>query len=258
MLSLNIANASIKNLKKDDQETNKIGKFLIVANGSFNEDLVKKSIKDRVVIALDGAFKNLSRIGIFPTYVLGDFDSIKEEQEIDFNIKDVFSYFKKIDKPNDEELRFEEYRFNDDLSFIRAASQNYTDLDKGIEFAIKKGAKDIKILCALEGNRTDHLLHNISILKKFHYANVLIYIETQKEIIQFLKNEEIEFRGTPGAKLGLFGFPEAKAVSQGLLWELNKDYILRPGFQDSSGNELKHSLIKISIEGEAILIRPNY
>ncbi len=45
MLSLNIANASIKNLKKNDQETNKVGKFLIVANGNFNKDLVKKILK---------------------------------------------------------------------------------------------------------------------------------------------------------------------------------------------------------------------
>ncbi len=243
--------------------------FLIVANGTFEEEALKKHLIGKTIVALDGAANELYKNKIEPMYILGDFDSLQEEYEKKginfFNFNNAMRYFQSIPQPKGAAPLFEEYRLgyasewsnNGDVTFVRAVSQNYTDLEKAIQFCASKGAKSIVIVNALGGERTDHSLTNFSILKRYHGKSYKIQLVTKMEIIEFLKNETRHFRGSKGAKFGLFGFPKAKAYSKGLLWEMN-DYPLELGFMESSSNILKDSNITITVKGEALMIRPNY
>ena len=205
---------------------------LIIANGHFDKKLVLNLItKHPLVVALDGAANNLIRTDIIPNYILGDFDSISDHAE---------SYFKGKDVP-----------------FISTPDQNYTDLEKGILFCKEKDTKEILITCALGGDRTDHLFGNLSLLRRQYDKTkaTKIKILTANEVIEFLKNETIEFKGPKGEKFGLFGFPKATASSKGLMWELDH-YPLELGLKESACNILKDSTIQITVKGEALMIRP--
>ena len=205
---------------------------LIIANGSFDKKLViNLTKKNPVIVALDGAANNLVRINIVPHYILGDFDSISENTETYFRGKNV--------------------------PFIPTPEQDHTDLEKGVLFCKEKGAKKILITCALGGDRTDHLFANLSLLKRQYDKthSTQIQLLTTNESIEFLKNETVDFNGAQGKHFGLFGFPKATATSKGLVWELD-NYPLELGYQESSCNILQHSKVRITVKGEALMIRP--
>lgn len=204
-------------------------KCLIIANGPFDKKLVKDIIAQEhpIIVALDGAANNLIIADVMPDYILGDFDSILENTQTYFRSKNV--------------------------KFVSTPDQDYTDLEKGVIFCKERGVKQIAITCALGGERTDHSFANLSLLRRYH--NTKIQIRTPGEIIEFLKNETVEFEGAKGEKFGLFGFPKAVASSKGLMWELD-NYQLELGYKESSCNVLQDRKIKISVKGEALMIRP--
>ena len=85
-------------------------KFLIVAKGSFDYQLVKECSEGRTIIALDGAAAHFYKFELPVDYILGDFDSleglVKKGIEV-FNIKDALEYFKTIKTPDESTLVFE-------------------------------------------------------------------------------------------------------------------------------------------------------
>ncbi|WP_010300581.1 thiamine diphosphokinase [Candidatus Odyssella thessalonicensis] len=207
--------------------------FLIVANGPFDLEVVEKYTEICETVALDGAANKLLQHGLTPQIILGDMDSISEE---------ACSAFKQVE-------------------FIPALNQDYTDLEKGIEFCKDRGARSIIITCALGGDRIDHTLANFSILKRQYQRGISITLQTSNKITQFLQDEEVTFEAPIGGKFGLFGFPAAvgssrgKAGAKGLEWELN-NYSLRLGEQESACNIIKSSPVTISVSGEALMVRP--
>lgn len=234
--------------------------FLIFGNAMRSVSaigLLSRYQHSHETVVLDGAIHGVKEAGISPRYVLGDFDSLSEDGKLEHALAEAHGYFKEKEKPGDEEVVFEPY-ISGGLMFVRAASQNFTDLDKGIKFALQNNARSIKLLNVLGGERTDHTFHNLSVLKKFHTQSAPIHIETEKEILQFLRDENISFRGTVGAKLGLFGFPKATAVSTGLVWNLDESYNLELGVQDSSCNVLAAEEVTLTVKGEALLVRPSH
>jgi hypothetical protein len=233
--------------------------FLIFGNAGRSVSaisLLQRYQDTHEVIGLDGATHWLTEKGIEPKYILGDFDSLSEDGELIGGALAAVRHFEGIPKPGDDEVVFEPYSTGE-TTFIRAASQNFTDLDKGIKFAIEKKARSVKLINVLGGERTDHTLHNISVLKKFH-GQASLHIETDREFLQFLRNEKTVFTGTVGAKFGLFGFPKATATSTGLVWNLDDSYNLELGVQDSSCNVLAEPEVHLEVKGEAFLVRPNY
>lgn len=246
--------------------------FLIVANGEWNEDIVREYMPNRTVIALDGAAIHFHTCSLVPHYILGDLDSIAEEKKCTginyFNFTSAFGYYKNLSIPDDAIVKFEEYKTKAKLNnnkkvnivYVRTMSQNYTDLDKGIQFCLHQRQSgepiDITVVCACGGNRIDHFLGNFSVLKKYNIPNVKIRFVNDLQIVEFLRNERVVFTGPIGAKFGLLGFPQALATSKGLKWELSHDYPLEIGKRGSSCNELKNTEVIIEVKGEALMIRP--
>ena len=227
----------------DERKSETIGKvsseILMIANGSFDEELFNRLRPGKTLVVLDGACNNLYQKEIVPDYIMGDFDSISIE------CKEHFLSILGGDK------------------IISLPDQSKTDLHKGIEFCDQLSASSIIIIGALGGERTDHEILNLTLLKRLHNPHRSLMIYSKKEIIQFLKDETITFEATVKAKFGLFGFLKATATSRGegeekgLEWELN-NYHLEFGGPSSACNEIYSSPVILSIQGEALMIRPNY
>ncbi|MBI5273844.1 MAG: thiamine diphosphokinase [Chlamydiales bacterium] len=199
--------------------------YLIIANGPYEDEVVQSLVKDNIVIVLDGAANHLQ--DLIPNYILGDFDSISPIAE---------DKYKSLNVP-----------------FIYTENQDYTDLEKAIFFAKEKGAKTISICCALQGDRTDHSLGNLSILKRVYDSNIPIILHTKKEMIRFLHDESFSFDGAVGDKCAFFGWPFASVTTDGLVWDVT-NWETEIGKQISSCNELKQSHVTIQVHGDILLI----
>lgn len=205
--------------------------FILVANGPFETEVVASLLENPhfTIVVLDGAANHFYEQGFTPHYILGDFDSIQ---------KSSYRHFQKAN-----------------IEFVHTPDQNHTDLEKGIQFCAKQGAKKIIIVCALGGERTDHSFANLSLLKKHHGKPYRVCIHTPKEIIEFLKDEERTIQGRLDDKFGLFGFPQARGWSKGLVWELN-NYPLKLGGKNSACNVLRDEIVFLKVQGEALMMRP--
>lgn len=203
------------------------GDFLIIANGPYQEHVVKALAPNKVVIVLDGAANHLN--DLIPDFILGDFDSISN-----FSIQ-KFTSLK--------------------VPLIYAEDQDYTDLEKAIFFAKANGAKAIFICCALGGNRTDHSLGNLSLLKKNYAKDCQITLHTNKEILCFLKDEKFQFEGEVGAQCAFFGWPLAHVSTSGLVWDVS-NWKTEIGDAVSFCNKLKKSKVEIDVTGDLLLIYP--
>ncbi|MBY0280853.1 MAG: thiamine pyrophosphokinase [Alphaproteobacteria bacterium] len=246
-------------------------RFLLVAHGPFDYKLTKECSEGRVVIALDGAAADLYKFELPVDYILGDFDSIEELSKkgiLIFDAKGALEYFKTIQVADDSILTFEPYRAEQnrgkrDVTFVRAKSQNYTDLEKGILFCLSKRADtnekiDIQIVCALGGERSDHTVTNLFFLKKYNkekYPNLTLSLLNAEETIRFLKDETITVPSAVGGKFGLFGFPVAYADCKELAWPLD-NMRLEMGVMESACNEVINSSLTVTVRGEALMIGP--
>jgi thiamine pyrophosphokinase len=112
---------------------------IIIANGEFPKQayLHEKIRSATMIICCDGAVQKMLDFGKNPNFIVGDLDSISEENKI---------------------------KFSDIL--IRDEDQNTNDLTKAVKFCVNKGIEVLEILGAT-GNREDHALGNISLLANY-------------------------------------------------------------------------------------------
>jgi len=112
---------------------------IVLANGEFpkNEILLNKLLRAGMIICCDGAVQELLDFGIIPNFIVGDMDSISEENKI---------------------------KFADILVPVRDTDTN--DLTKAVKFCIKNDFENVEILGAT-GKREDHTLGNISLLTNY-------------------------------------------------------------------------------------------
>ena len=81
------------------------------------------------------------KVNVSPDIISGDFDSIDKELLEQSKTKGI--------------------------EVIETPDQNFTDLMKGLDICEQRGAIDIAIVCSLGGERTDHSITNLGLLKKY-------------------------------------------------------------------------------------------
>jgi thiamine pyrophosphokinase len=110
------------------------GKCIIVGAGDF-AGLADFDPESDLIIAADGGYDSLRRIGVTPHIIIGDFDSICESETADFAV---------------ELLRF-------------PPEKDASDLELAVDEAIRRGRDRMDIYGAL-GGRLDHTLASIAVL----------------------------------------------------------------------------------------------
>ena len=162
--------------------------------------------------------------------ILGDFDSVEPE----------------ILKTYERERK---------IKILPRQAQNYTDLEKGIQYCDDQKATSIQILGALGSTRMDHTFANLSFLKQYYSVDRPIQIITDDEVIEYVKDRKFRFTAAEGKAVGIFGFPQAKVKSTGLTWDLTGQSLELGGFHSSS-NYVKTPQVTLEVEGEALITYP--
>ena len=116
--------------------------ILIVSGGSIDVDFAKEYLRERQydhIVAADSGLAHCKEIGIEPTDILGDFDSLRNLE--------LLEYYRQKGIPLRE----------------FPTRKDYTDTHLAVKYAIDLKAEEVTILGAT-GTRYDHTLANISLL----------------------------------------------------------------------------------------------
>lgn len=206
-------------------------KYLIVADGPFlPKSIVLEAMQRKTVIALDGAADQLARYNLYPNIILGDMDSIQE---------------------------IKKYEKHPEVLIVPAMDQNYTDLQKAIQFCEEKNAEEIHIICAT-GGRMDHDQANIRVLQTYYKPHCPLFLHTEYQSLFFVRDQQnIVIQGKDQDYCGFFGMPRATVIMHyGLLYGGKEPYELFAG-HDSVANKITGTRgALIDICGEALIVHP--
>lgn len=199
-------------------------KVTIIA-GAPNQNLrfLKDSVdKDSYIIAADSGYLNCEKAGIAPNLIIGDFDS-SEKPDISCEI---------IQLP---------------------VIKNDTDTFYCIKEAVKRGADEVEVFCAL-GGRTDHSLSNILSLEYLLKNNIKASIISEKCSLS-LHNRGFSINKGNFRFFSLFALGGAvKGLCiKGAEYELD-DYTLSPFASIGQSNEFKNSTVNIDFADGVILL----
>jgi thiamine pyrophosphokinase len=201
---------------------------LIVGNGEpLSPELFEELMADGpLLLCADGGANAVARYGRVPDYVVGDLDSVTEENR---------------DGLPDERL------------ILVDADDTGTDLQKALRQVRGLGVTEATLI-GVTGGRTDHTLWNLSLLKLFGGDMALRIVDDYCEIR--LIRGAIHFRAEVGQKISLSPLSgEVVGIrTAGLKFEL-KGEMLAPGIRDGISNEVVENPVEVSVkEGDLLLV----
>lgn len=196
---------------------------VILANGDFPKHPIALSILNNCeyLVCCDGATDNISKTSIVPDAIVGDCDSLSEENNKRFaNI------------------------------IHRISEQETNDLTKAVHFCVSQGKKDIIILGAT-GKREDHTIANISLLCEYmDIANVEM-ITDYGAIVAI--NRPSQFESIPQQQVSLFAIDQKPMTSFGLLYPI-EDRTFTNWWQ-ATLNEALGEEFTIETDGRTVIYR---
>ena len=182
---------------------------IIISGGELDEALtlsVLNQQEERCVIAVDKGVEFLYYHQIMPDYIVGDFDSVREE---------IRDYYK-----NEAHVPVREYNPVKDAS----------DTEMAIRLAMTLGSKDITILGAT-GGRIDHLWANVQSLMIPFKAGIEAKIVDRQNMITIIGGGETHIRKSEAFGPYFSVFPLGEEIFgfniSGAKYPL-KNHILRP------------------------------
>lgn len=163
--------------------------WILVANGDcdFWPGIGTLLSTAEQVVGVDGGGRHLHRLGLVPTLVIGDMDSIPA------NI-------------------LEEYQRAGIGMHLHPPRKDATDLELALELALGNKATKITILAAT-GGRLDHTLANLFLLTRCLQAGVEAAIRDRGQTIRLI-DRPIRLHGQPGDTLSLLPLsPQVQTVT---------------------------------------------
>lgn len=196
---------------------------VIIANGRFPKHPVPLSyIKDAdYIVCCDGAANDFIAQGGVPDAIVGDCDSISEENRIRF--ADILH-------PNSD--------------------QETNDLTKSVRFCIENGRQNIVIVGGT-GKREDHTLGNISLLADYvEMANVIMV--TDWGIFTPIDSYR-EFKSHRGQQVSIFSIDLRKLTTHNLKYVVNRGVLTN--WWQGTLNESLGDAFSIDPEGRLIVFQ---
>lgn len=210
-----------------------MGRCIIVAAGDLTVGSINVN-EDDLVIAVDGGLGYCSVLELEPDLILGDFDSVTEQE------KEAISLLKQQIPERIIQLPVEKDD-TDTLAAIRIGLENGYD-----RFLIYGGT----------GGRLEHTFANIQCLLYLKNHNATGYLMDGSGMICVLRNEEVKLRDNLEGYMSLFSLgKEAKGVTiRGMKYELENATITND-FPIGISNEFigMEALVRVE-EGELLMI----
>ncbi len=183
-----------------------------------------------MVIAADGGARHCLALGIVPDIVIGDFDSLGEQE------------IAALDNAETEFIRY-------------PADKDETDLELALDQAVKLGASEIT-LYGLLGGRWDMIFANMLLLASPSYDGIRVCVvdgNTRAYIIR--SGETLELSGQSGDTVSAIPLSEAAhgITYKGLQWPL-EDATLAFGSPKGVSNRLANTTAQVSVESGILLV----
>ena len=158
--------------------------FIYTGGEILPENITEHPVEGDLIIAADCGLQNATRMGVSPTVVLGDFDSLPKSVRI----------------PEDAEI------------LQVPAEKDETDTQLAVSLAISRGAKDIVIIGGI-GGRLDHTVSNLAILEDLDRRMIHGLMVSGYNRARFLRNNSTLI---PRSGYNYFGILAADPVVKGV------------------------------------------
>ena len=194
----------------------------IVGAGNFDTKVIDIKEQD-YVIAADGGYNHLEKLGIAPDILIGDFDSITE---IPSNVEIV-----KHPKQKDE-----------------------TDMMLAVETGFEMGFNCFVIYGGL-GGRLDHTMANIQTLNDISNKGSKAFLVGDGMVITAVTNGEIEVKGKEGVYISVFCIQdEAKGVYLKNLKYPLVNATITSKIPIGVSNEFTNNVAKIRVDNGTLIV----
>jgi thiamine pyrophosphokinase len=203
-----------------------IGRALLVANAplQWHPRLASMAASAQPLLAADGGANHLARLGLRPTAVVGDLDSVSPDTRAWLG-EDCM-----VDRPD----------------------QDRTDLDKALEYAFDElGIHNLTVLAAL-GGRTDHDLGNLGLLARMAMGERLIFEAADQTVLAVAGEAKLTAR--PGETWSFWTFdPAVRVTLEGVRWPIENASI-DAGSRPSISNEAIENQVTIITTGGSVIV----
>ena len=202
--------------------------YIHVGGEILPQNITERPEEEDICIAADSGYKNAKALGVEPTVIVGDFDSIDKGDKD--SIKDGTEIY---------EVPIE---------------KDFTDTQLAVKIALEKGARGIVIIGGLSG-RLDHTLSNLAILENLYDNNIRAIIADGKNRVRYIKSSSELIARSPYKYLSVLAKDEkVKGVSiEGCKYPL-KNETLSCKNQYAISNEIEKNCALISVKKGGILI----
>lgn len=182
-----------------------------------------------LIIAADSGYRNAALLGVKPTVLLGDFDSLPRKE-----LNDAADGAEVLTVPSEKD---------------------FTDTQMAVETAVKRGANELYVIGGLSG-RLDHTLSNLAIIRDMKASGARVVITDGKNRVRYLHNDSIIIMRSTYKYISLIALGEkVKGVSvEGCKYPL-KNATLTDRYQYAVSNEIEGNCAFISVKkGELLII----
>jgi thiamine pyrophosphokinase len=205
---------------------------IIVASGQTGEETKWRRWAQNadLIIGADGGAARALAWGLRPHLVIGDMDSLPEEDH---------------DKLTTLGCRFVEH----------PRAKDETDLELALTHAAEAGAREIVILGAL-GGRLDHTLANVLLLTLPQLTGLSVRIVNgDEEALMIRGGETVTLEGQQGDLISLLplGGDAFGVTTTGLTWPLQED-VLRFGFSRGVSNVMEETVARVKLERGYLMV----
>jgi thiamine pyrophosphokinase len=172
----------------------------------------------------DGGANAAMKMGLTPSYIIGDLDSIQ---------KNTLQYFKNKSK------------------IIKLKRQNDTDVEKCLKHASKLNFEEA-VLTGVTGDRLDHTFCNLGIVLKF-IDKISVKIVAENSILIALTGMN-KLKTSPGETISIYGIDDKTRISStGLKYPL-RNTALPFGQKESTSNIALADEIKLKVTNGIVFI----
>jgi thiamine pyrophosphokinase len=181
-----------------------------------------------VLIAADGGTRLALSLGLYPSIIIGDLDSLTPDDRQQLIGKGV---------------EFQQY----------SRDKSETDLELAFKYACKTGYREILVVGAL-GGRLDQTVGNLSLLTNPEFASLDVRIDDGVEEA-LITRSRCEIHGKPGDIVSLIPWSgEVSGIcTEGLIWPLCNETLF-PDKTRGISNEMAHATAAISQKSGLLLV----
>lgn len=200
---------------------------LLILNGTSPTELLLEKLWNRFSfrICADGAADVLCVMKKKPDLILGDFDSITATTK---------AFFQSVEQ-------------------LHLPDQYTTDGEKALDFCLKRQFRQVTIL-GLLGDRLDHTLYNLELIKKYTALGLEITAYTESEKL-FVLEQSGEVAAEPGTRISIspvMGVAE-NVTTEGFEFDV-QDVCFEFGRFSSISNSFRKPVARISFTSGQLLV----